>query len=383
VKIRSIQIHQLHIPFNLELAHSMASRAFSDSLVVEVRTEAAAGYGEAVVREYVSGRLSADGNSAGALLEAAASIVGRLAEPLRGCPTWPRMRACLEAAEAAPHELPLLCGLEGAVLDAACAEEGKDVYGLLGLPPARLEMRYGGTLPFITKSTAEKLIRILGVYHPRDLRVKVGPDASYADAVLGMVRARFGPDYDIRVDANAGWSWRDAMEHLPVLRKHGVRLIEEPFGRDSGDNLRFARDYASSFLLVADESALTPADVARMAAEGTFRMVNIRLAKNGGLLRALGMAETARRAGIAFQLGSHVGETGILSAAGRVAASLLPDAVYLEGSYDELVLSQNVTEENYTFGFDGRVAAIMGRRVGYQVSRDALKRLSTAVRDCT
>jgi hypothetical protein len=67
---------------------------------------------------------------------------------------------------------------------------------------------------------------------------------------------------------------------------------------------------------------------------------------------------------------------------GRVAASLLPDAAYLEGSYDGIVLSGNVTMENYTFGFDGRVPAITGRRLGYQVSEDRIAQFSRGVREC-
>ena len=39
----------------------------------------------------------------------------------------------------------------------------------------------------------------------------------------------------------------------------------------------------------------------------TFGMINIRLAKNGGLLKALDMAETAAKAGLDYMCGCHVG----------------------------------------------------------------------------
>ncbi len=383
MRILSIRIHQLRIPFTFELAHSMASRAFSDSLIVEVRTENASGFGEAVVRDYVSGRLSDGDASEEARLGAAADIVARLALPMRGLALgWDGIRALLETAEAEPRELPILCGLEGAILDAACREENADVYDLLGLKPARTEMRYGVTVPFITPGTRDMLKHLLAHYGPPDVRVKVGSDPAYADDVLGMVRGVLGPACDMRVDVNAGWSWDGALAHIPILRKHGVRLVEEPFGRNREENLRFMRGPASGFTLVADESALTPEDTARLGAEGAFSMVNIRLAKNGGLLRALRMADAARKNRLSLQVGCHVGETGILSATGRVLASLLPDAAYLDGSYDGIILAGNVTEESITFGPSGRVKAGKGRGPGYRVSREYLDRYTSSTADC-
>ena len=68
-------------------------------------------------------------------------------------------------------------------------------------------------------------------------------------------------------------------------------------------------------------------------------MINLRLSKNGGLLKVLKMAEIAEKRGLQYQIGCHVGETGILSALGRVAASILPKAVYVDGSYDSYLLS--------------------------------------------
>ena len=382
MQIESIRIHQLHIPFKMELTHAMAARAFSDSMVVEVQTAKASGYGEAVSRDYVSGRLTGQ-DSPQARLEAAAAIVGRLSAPLRGRSlSWPEIRAGLEAADARPLELPLLCGLEGAIMDAACHEEETDVYGLLGLSPARGEMKCAMGVPFVTPRTADGIFRILKPFNPQDLLVKVGADAAYSDAVLGMARRVFGTEQNIYVDANTSWSWETAVSHIPVLMKHGVRVIEEPFGRGREENRRFARETSGDFALVADESALTPQDVERLAPEGAFTMVNVRLSKNGGLLRVLEMAKAARLAGLSFKLGCHVGETGILSAEGRVAASLLPDAVYLEGSYDRLILSDNVTEENLTLEPNCSVKAIMGRRIGHTVSRESLERLSRASVEC-
>ena len=105
-------------------------------------------------------------------------------------------------------------------------------------------------------------------------------------------------------------------------------------------------------------------------------MINIRLSKNGGLLRSLELEERAISHGIDCQLGCHVGETGILSAAGRVAASLMREPVYVDGSYDEYLLSDNITTKNLTFGHGGRADVVRDEGLGFTIGDEALERLS-------
>jgi muconate cycloisomerase len=377
MKIQEARVFSIRIPFTLEVTHGMASRSFCDSFIIRITTDAGTGYGEALVREYVSGSLGEPTGAAGRLAPAA-GIAGKLLAPLadRNLP-WSDLRTLLETMEVAPRELPILCGLEGALLDCACRAETTDVYGLLGMRPALTEIVYGGTLPMLPAEARKRFVGLFRQYRLPNLRVKVGRDPAYVDETLAMVRDAFGPGYDVRVDANASWRYEDAVEIAPLLRKHGVRLIEEPFGRDREENLAFLPDAAASgFSLAADESALTQADVRAMASSRTFQMVNIRLAKNGGVLRSLAMRAAALEGGLSIQMGCHVGETGILSAMGRAAASLMPDARYVDGSYDGFILAGNITTESFTFGTGGRAPVITGRRCGYEVDEGKLKEYS-------
>ncbi len=388
MRIIGVRLHELHIPFVLEFTHGMASRSACDSIIVEARTDTGKGFGEAIVRDYVSGELSG-GTGEGATpggstrLAAAAAAVRKLASPLIGIDSsWADIRAFLEQAQADANELPILCGLEGAVLDCMCRETGNDVYDLLEMLPSP-EMRYGGTLPILPEKAAKRFLGLFKSFRLSNARVKLGRDPAYADMILGMARAAFGNEFDLRVDANACWSFEDAMAHLPLLRKHGIILIEEPFGRGREENLRFKDEpRARGFRLAADESALTVQDVEEMARDGTFDMVNVRLAKNGGLLRALRMARTARDGGLKFQIGCHVGETGILSAIGRVAVSLCPDAVYADGSYDSFILSDNITTQNYTFAAGGLAKIVRGRRMGHEVDEKKLEEYGNGKCEC-
>jgi muconate cycloisomerase len=106
-------------------------------------------------------------------------------------------------------------------------------------------------------------------------------------------------------------------------------------------------------------------------------MVNIRLSKCGGFRNSLKLIDYLRANGIRFQIGCHLGESGILSAAGRVLGLLCSDAVYYDGSYDEFMLKENITLENVTFGPGGKATALKGPGLGVEVNPQSLARLSS------
>jgi L-Ala-D/L-Glu epimerase len=383
MKILDVRIYGISIPFTWEITHGMATRSACDSFIVEISSDAGVGYGEALVRDYVTGSLSQTAGEPDRL-SAAAAIVRRLLSPIaRTGLSWSQIRQWLETVEVDHRELPLLCGIEEALLDCSCRAEETDIYGLLGTAPALPEVTYGGTLPILPIKASRVFIGFFKSTKVPNIRLKLGRDREHAAATLSLVRETFGDGFDVRVDANASWSLEDARGMLPLLRKYGVSMIEEPFGRGSEDNANFVRQYGQEgFSLAADESAITAEDVHALAAEGTFRLINIRLAKNGGILRALAMRTAAREEGLSIQAGCHVGETGILSAAGRASASLMPDALYVDGSYDGYILAGNITRENCTFGHGGKAPVLTGRRLGYDVEKKKLEAFATGQKNC-
>ncbi len=110
-------------------------------------------------------------------------------------------------------------------------------------------------------------------------------------------------------------------------------------------------------------------------------MLNIRLAKNGGLLRSLKLIDQAEVVGLDYCLGCHVGETGILSALGRVAASLIPNPRYVDGSYDTLLLSGNITSESFGFGLKGEASIIRNRGIGFDICGRKLSQYAQSTSD--
>ncbi len=379
-RIEKAELYALKIPFKMDFTHAMASRAFSDSLILKIEGQGKRGFGEAIVRDYVSGEIGKDAD----LLKNAKKIIARILEPLieRNI-SWEEGKEHLDSLALESHELPLLCAVETALLDMFCNSSGEDIYGLLKKEPLKQSIQYGGTLPMLSLPEAEYILEMYEQVNIRNIRIKLGTDLDYNEEILKLSREKLGRNFDLRVDANASWSLEIALESLKLCRKYGIFRVEEPFGRHRKEILFLLKDPESrDFQFVADESALTVNDIEAMAKNRSYHMINLRLSKNGGLLKVLKMAEIAEKGGLQYQIGCHVGETGILSALGRVAASILPKAVYVDGSYDRYLLSENITSENFSFGFGGVAEIIRGQGLGFIVDETRLRRLSIGKTGC-
>ncbi len=378
-------VYALSIPFKLDFTHSQARRRASDSLVVEISDGNISGFGEAVAREYVTG------TTTGALEEIADTLGGILKElpPAEGgdsgfSHTPSPLTKFMLSSKWPRSELPLLCAVEGALLDLMCRYNNVDLYTLLQRTPRREEIQYGGTLPILPEPAAEKMLTAYKQAAISNLRVKLANETYYNRRVLEKARRILGDDYDLRVDANAAWSVEETLDQLEILREYGVYLVEEPLGLDREEMRRLcAFPQSADFCFVADESAVTFQDIEQIQSDNTFGMINIRLSKHGGLLRALKIAELADTYGLKYQLGCHVGETGILSGLGRAAASLMSAPVYADGSYDRHLLAENIITEDYTFGFGGTASIRRHQGVGYTVDTSKLEKVTIDYCTCS
>jgi L-alanine-DL-glutamate epimerase-like enolase superfamily enzyme len=377
MRVEAAELHFLEIPFRLSVTHgARAGRTSSDSLVLKLFGGGRSGYGEAVVREYVSGSLGAGED----FQREAARITTSLLAPLRDRDlSWQEAAEYLAGLDCDSRSLPLLCAVETALLALAIAEAGGDAYTFLSMEPQRTSVVYGGVFPMLPLEQGRKYLDICAAMKLADLKVKVGTDAAYTAAILSLCRERLGGACDLRVDANGAWSTEDAESQMEICVRHGVRVIEQPFHVSAKEtSVSLARMKERGFTLVADEGILGAADVRSIAASGVYQMLNLRLSKNGGLFRVLALAREAEASGLAYQLGCMVGETGILSALGRLTASLLPKPAYLEGGYDDALLAGNVTTRSFGFGQGGRAEIVRGRGIGYEVDEQKLATFSRA-----
>ncbi len=381
VKVDSCELFFLQIPLRVSFSHgAKAQRDFSDSVIVRLHSATRDGYGEAVVRDYVSGSLESGKDSR----REAGRQVSRLLAPLAGRElSWVEASRDLSAVPCESRDLPFLCAVETALLDLGCAGTGSDVFSLLGRPSRRDTVFYGGVLPILSLKEAEKYLDFCLQLGLPDIKVKLNADPDFAASVLDLSRDILGSAFDIRVDANSSWPVEHGGRLFDVCGTRGVRVIEQPFADAASGAVHAMREaHARGFSIMADEGILSSEDIRRVAEAGTYSAVNLRLSKNGGLTRVLALAEEAARRGLSYQLGCMVGETGILSALGRAAAALLPSPMYLEGSYDDALLTENITTRSMGFGARGEAPVFRGQGTGFEVSPEKLARLSIARLSC-
>ena len=154
------------------------------------------------------------------------------------------------------------------------------------------------------------------------LKMKVGTDARGDVARVRAVREAAGPDATIRLDANQGWSPRDAVRVIRAIEDAGldVELVEQPVPRWDLDGLAWVSARVSTPVL-ADESVFGLRDLVEVIRRRAADLVNVKLAKSGGLAPARALLALAAAHGLGTLVGSMMeGPIGVGAAASLVAA---------------------------------------------------------------
>jgi L-Ala-D/L-Glu epimerase len=119
--------------------------------------------------------------------------------------------------------------------------------------------------------------------------------------------------------------------------------------------------------IMLDESLCSQNDALVAIKQKLCDSFNLRLSKCGGFIPSLRLMQLAAEHGLFCQLGCQVGESGILSAAGRHFATSVKALRYLEGSFDRRLVKETFTEEDLTFGYSGKAAMLVGSGLGVRI----------------
>ena len=130
--------------------------------------------------------------------------------------------------------------------------------------------------------------------------------------------------------------------------------------------------------VIADESLCNEEDARRLIDLKACQVFNIRLSKCGGPGAATRIRQMAEKAGVLCQLGCQVGETSILSAAGRHFALTVPHLSYVEGSYSSYLLARDVVAHPVVFHGGGMAQELPGPGLGIEVLENALDELAVS-----
>ncbi len=199
------------------------------------------------------------------------------------------------------------------------------------------------------------------------IKMKIGQGAVEDARRVKTVREALGDGVPIRVDGNSGYDRAEALRAFRLMEEVGLEWIEQPLpGWDLEGMAELARRLDTP--LAVDESMYTPEDAFRCITSGAADVVNIKVAKCGGIYRSQKIAATCEAAGVPCFLGGCI-ETSVGTAAAvhfYAATSNVISAAEIHGSphYVDDVVTQPFRAE------DGSIAVPDVPGLGVEVDED-------------
>ena len=280
----------------------------SPNVIVQINHEEYTGYGEASPDEFY-------GESQETVLACIALFAGNLGnDPFLLTDVMERLDKIIGKNPSAHAAVDM------ALYDIAGKMLGVPLYKLLGLNPARTP-HTSFTIGIDTPANMAKKALVARDYPI--LKVKVG--TAHDIEVLKAIRDVSGAV--IRVDANAGWTPKEAIKNIHALAPYNIEFVEQPIPPHDWAGLKLIRDNVS-VPIIADESCVTVEDIPRMA--GIVDGINIKLMKCGGIHHALKMIHVARANNLRVMIGCMIESSLAITAAAHLTP--LVDYADLDGN---------------------------------------------------
>jgi L-alanine-DL-glutamate epimerase-like enolase superfamily enzyme len=134
------------------------------------------------------------------------------------------------------------------------------------------------------------------------IKVKLGKKPEEDIERISLIREAIGPITILRIDANQGWSFDDAVIALKGLGSFGIQFCEQPMRKWNDERLPELMAI-SPIPIMADESVFTHHDAERLIRNKACAYINIKFAKSGGILEAIKINQVAEKHGIVCMMG--------------------------------------------------------------------------------
>ena len=316
MKIAEIRCHRLTAPLHTPFVTALRRTESLETTVVEVvGDDGSPGYGEAPQVWRVTGE---------SLAGAEACLSGPLADVVRGRDVDDLDDLSREIAAAVVGNFGAKAAMDVALHDLAARRAGQTLAEFLGATPGEQRIETDVTIsagePDELAATAAK--RTAEGFTVLKLKVGTDPDDPATDVARVRAVREAAPDARIRVDANQGWTPEQAIAAIRAMEDAGlgIEFVEQPVERYDIPGLATVTR-AVETPVMADESVFSLRELAAVVDQRAADLVNVKLAKCGGLGVARELLERARGAGMGTIVGSMMeGPIGVGAAAALVAA---------------------------------------------------------------
>ncbi|MCL2420501.1 MAG: dipeptide epimerase [Defluviitaleaceae bacterium] len=319
--IQSLETDQIHIPLRRPFVTAIRTATAVEAVRVILQDkDGAVGYGEAPATALITGETVA---SIEAAIQAhiKPAILNQSAEADIGKRIQTAIVGNTSAKAAVEMAWQDLCAQKANAPLCKLLGDGKNIKNIL-TNDITISV---GTLEDMTSHALEA---IAGGFCM--LKIKSGADPTHdAQRIIALWRnidsggrQVSAPAVLLRIDANQGWSPRQAVQIIRKLEDADIPidLIEQPVPAWDIEGLAMVSKHVS-LPIAADESVFSPRDALKCIQMRAASIINIKLMKTGGLGPALEICELCRTNGLKCMIGCMMeGEIGAAAAA-HLAAS--------------------------------------------------------------
>jgi len=226
----------------------------------------------------------------------------------------------------AAHNPTIKSAFDMALFDIAAKNAEQPLYQFLGGHKRSIE-----TDMTLGIDTAENMAA-KAVEHQKNgcriIKIKLGKKVHEDIERVAAIRKAVGDDIVLRLDANQGWSFDDALFALTELEKYNIEFCEQPMRTWYDDRLP-ELNVNSPIQLMADESCYNHHDARRLINAQATTFLNIKFAKSGGILEAQKIHEVALQNGVKCMIGSML-ESRLALTANLHFALASPNVIYFD-----------------------------------------------------
>jgi o-succinylbenzoate synthase len=312
MKISNVSVKNISIPLKHPFKTALRTVNSVEDILVRIDTDdGLTGWGEAAPTAVITGDITQ--SLIGAITDyIAPAIIGRDLSQFDAI--MAALHACILKNSSAKAAVDI------ALFDLFAQSAHLPLYKLLGGAKPQIQTDLTISLNAPEQMVTDSLAAVAEGFHI--LKVKVGKGGAADARTIAQIRKAVGPGIELRVDANQGWTPKEAVRNIRAMEDSGcdIALVEQPVAAHDIDGLRFVTQNALSPIL-ADEAVFSLADAVTIITAHAADLINIKLMKTGGIYEALKICALAESYGVRCMMGCMMESKVSVAAAAHVAAA--------------------------------------------------------------
>lgn len=282
MKITDIRLGMLRVPLKTPFKTALRTVNTIEDIVVMIETDTGhVGYGAAPATAVITGDIH------GSIIEAIRTVIK---PKLIGQDIADLNHIVRLIQNCIMKNFSAKAAVEIAVYDLFAQMFKAPLYKVLGGGVPKITTDITISVDYIDKMVADSLDAIDRGFET--LKVKVGKDIGVDIERVKAIYAAVEGKALIRLDANQGWTAKEAVYALHKLEDAGVRLelVEQPVKAYDLEGLKFITERVHTPVM-ADESSFGPREVIDLIKMRAADIINIKLMKTGGIANAIKIAD--------------------------------------------------------------------------------------------